>query len=325
MILLFAMGCHMTIDFVVHQAIHCSNVGTETCEGEEEYWDKSCLPCEEPYDWNREYNWFAQTLEEGETLREFDVELIENIRLLTKDEQSELDLFYIPSHGENPKTVDTLLLYNHGNKIGIEHYIPRIRYLYQAGYNILTWDYRGYGKAGNAELSDPTVVTTPEQWFEDTIQVLEYAMILAEDPNKIVTYANSVGSIPAVEQILTDLPCAYIQEAGFLSIRQNAIMGTTVALPGGFLSQGLFENDIKIQEYDGPVFVMSGTVDDRNSIEEVRDFYELIRGPKDLWELEGVNHGIKTIGVPEAGVTEYLAKMEEFLQAKAPGCLTLAE
>ena len=106
MILLLIFGCHMTIDFVVHQAVHCSDVGTDTCENEEEYWDKSCLPCDQPYDWNREYNWFEQTLEEGETIREFDIDLIENIRMVTEDEQSELDLYYIPSHGGNPKTVE---------------------------------------------------------------------------------------------------------------------------------------------------------------------------------------------------------------------------
>ena len=102
-------------------------------------------------------------------------------------------------------------------------------------------------------------------------------------------------------------------------------MGTTVALPGGFLSQGLFENDIKIQQYNGPVFVMNGTADDRNTIEEVQAFYELIPGPKEIWAPPGVNHGIKTIAIPEAGMTKYLTKIEEFLEAKAPNCLTLAE
>ena len=64
----------------------------------------------------------------------------------TTDGIGTLDAYFIESHGENPALKDTTIIYNHGNFAGIEHYIPRLQFLYDAGYNIFVWDYRGYGK-----------------------------------------------------------------------------------------------------------------------------------------------------------------------------------
>ena len=44
-------------------------------------------------------------------------------------------------------------------------------------------------------------------------------------------------------------------------------------------------------------------------------------GPKEFWQLEGVRHGIASIGVPEAGLQAYVDKMRSFLREKAPACL----
>ena len=67
---------------------------------------------------------------------------------------------------------------------------------------------------------------------------------------------------------------------------------------------------------------MHGTLDERFPIESVEENYGYAPGPKDIWILEGVTHGIDNGGGPEAGLREYFSRMTTFLEEKAPNCLT---
>ena len=164
---------------------------------------------------------------------------------------------------------------------------------------------------------------TPDEFLADSRWAYKTLRPNAVDPSKLIVYANSLGGIPGVEQVISteDQPCALFMEAAWTSMRHNAMAFSTVNLPGGFLSQGKFENDKKILNYDGPVFYMHGSIDIKFPIEHVQEIYDSVTGPKDLWILEGVNHGISNGGVPEAGLTEYFSRMEGFLRTHAPTCL----
>ena len=66
---------------------------------------------------------------------------------------------------------------------------------------------------------------------------------------------------------------------------------------------------------------MYGTADIRFPIEDIEAMYRNAPGPKELWLLDGVSHGIARGGVPEAGYAQYRDNMRAFLEAKAPACL----
>ena len=309
-------GC-LDLDSFAHNPRHCSKVGPDTCENKEEYWDKICVPCDAPYDFGQDYNWFDETFKAGESIRALPNSSVENFKIKTSDGEGELDAYFITGHGDNPKTANTTVLFNHGNFGGIEHYIPRLRYMYEGGYNIFVWDYRGYGK------SLPDTIPTPAQWAEDSVLIRDWVetSTVIPDKSKLVVYSNSLGANASLDMVRHKPGCALIQEAGFVSLSSVARTDGKVSLPENYLSNAFYNNAEEIKSYSGPLFVMIGTEDVRYSTEEMRALYDNSPSTaKEYWELEGVHHGISDIGIPEAGLFEYLARTEKFLETHAPAC-----
>lgn len=308
--ILFLVGC-ATLDSFLFNPVHCSTVSEATCDGSD--WDSICAACDEPYAWDAEHPWFPGQLGEGQTIRAPAV--VERIPIETDDGLATLDAYWIPSHGERPERSGTTVLYNHGNYAGIEHYRPRLRVLHELGFNVLVWDYRGYGK------SEPASVPTPEQFLADARQVRALAGTLAPDPDRVVIYGYSLGGIPAVEAALADPPCGLALEAPFTSVRLVARSNSTVNLPETFLSEGAYENIRKIEGYTGPLLAMGGTADTFFPWTDVRTLAEAAGGPTRTWFPEGVHHGVSDIGIVEAGVPAYDAELAAWLSSDAAGCV----
>jgi pimeloyl-ACP methyl ester carboxylesterase len=227
--------------------------------------------------------------------------------LTTLDGAGELDLYFVPGHGDNAQIT---VIYNHGNYAGLEHYMPRVRFLHEGGYSVLFWDYRGYGK------SEPAAAPTAQQWLQDAHQVRNAAEDYAPDPTRIAIYANSVGGIPSVEMALYAPGCALVLEAPFTGISAITRDNAGIDFPATYLTYGDFENTEKIADYAGPLFTMIGTEDNKFSVEEVTLLHDNAGTPaadKELWVLDGVGHGISGGGIPEAGLADYLGRIDVFL------------
>ncbi|MEC9071070.1 MAG: hypothetical protein VX938_01770, partial [Myxococcota bacterium] len=108
------MGGCVDLDGFVHNPVHCSVVGPATCEEKGEIWDQVCLPCDEAYDFGREYPWMAGTLEGGQTLAPLDNGVVERHAIETTDGEGTLDAYFIPAL-DGSVNGDTTVLYNHGN------------------------------------------------------------------------------------------------------------------------------------------------------------------------------------------------------------------
>ena len=313
--LLLLLGC-LSLDVLVHNPVHCSTISTATCEDKPQ-WDKVCTPCETDYDWAIEYDWMENTLTEGQTVRAIDASTVTNIRVPTEDGLGELDTYFIPAHGEHPVNKDITILYSHGNYAGLEHYMPRVRYLHEAGFSVLFWDFRGYGK------SEPASAPGADQWLSDSRLIRDIADDYAPDPDRIILYANSVGGVATVEQGLYRPGCAMILEAPFTSIETISASNIGIALPDSYLTAGHFDNIEKIKGYSGPLLLMIGDIDVKFTVEEITQMYDNAATPaesKRLWVLEGVGHGIADEGIPEAGLTPYIDEINAFISDNAAAC-----
>jgi pimeloyl-ACP methyl ester carboxylesterase len=314
MIWLLLTGC-LDLDTMVHNGVPCSIVGPATCEDKDNDWDRICASCEEEYDWAQDFAWMDGTLAEGEEVRPIPAEAVERLTLPTDDGLGELDLYRFEGHGEEPATAGLTLLYNHGNYGGLEHYNARIRLLWELGWTIVAWDYRGYGK------SLPASPPVAAQFLSDAHQVLDWTLSDGgASPESLVLYANSLGAIPAVEMALSTTPCALLLEAPFPGLKQAQQDNTGLSLPGTFFSQGDYENTEKIKGNTAPTLIMGGDADTFFTVADYQGLYDNTAGPRELWILPGVRHGISDGGVPEAGMTDYHQHMLDFLANTAGAC-----
>jgi len=307
----------VVLDGFVHNNIHCSTVSEATCEETQwdPEWDGICLSCDEPYDWEQDYPWIGETVAAGETVRPVLEGEFTQVTLPTGDGLGELDLYWFTSHGENPVTADVTVVYNHGNYAGLEHYAPRVRFLVEAGFSVVAWDYRGYGK------SMPETAPTTEQFLADARQVRDYVGDQSVPDHRVVVYAYSLGGIPATEMVLDRPACALIWETGFTGLGPMTTANTGTSYGGSMLSTGGLENTEKLKGWDGPLFVMIGTEDHVFSVEDEHQIYVNADGPKEFWEVQGAHHGIADIGIPEhVGLTTYFGRLERFLIDSAGGC-----
>jgi len=308
-------GC-LDLDGFVHNPVHCSIVSAETCEDKADTpFDQVCVPCDEEYSWTRDYEWLDGTLDAGTPSVRAVATEVQRSTLSSDDGEAQLDVYFIPSHGEVAELADVTVLYNHGNYAGIEHYQPRLRFLHEAGYNVMAWDYRGYGK------SLPETAPSPEQFVADARTMRGYAASVVPDLTRIVVYANSLGGIPAVEMALASPPCALMLEAPFTSMSRISGSNSGTSFPESFFSQNLFDNVSKLDGYEGAALIMIGELDNKFPVADQRAMYEGIVGEKELWVVPETRHGISNVGVPEAGLTPYFDTMLSFLQEKAPACL----
>lgn len=314
--LLLLTSC-IKLDFLVFNGVHCTAVGPASCE-DRGIWDQVCASCDEPYDWTFDHPWeqeFPDMLDPGESIRPIDASTITSFRIDAGDGEGILDAYFIPAHGEVAELSQTTILYNHGNYAGIEHYLPRLRMLHELGANVYVWDYRGYGK------SEPDSHPSAEEFLSDARLVWEQARDVVPDPGRVVIYANSLGGVPAVEMAITEQPCALVMEAALTAIGRLGQRSTTVTFGDELLTNGLFDNMRKLDGYSGALFALIGDEDQRFAYQDWAEVIDNATGPKRLWVLPGVEHGIDGGGVPEADFSEYSEQIRDFLREEAPACL----
>ncbi len=325
---LLTTGC-LTLDPLMpfFDPVHCSDVTEQTCDPEHPDWDekddpiwgRACLPCDEPYDWNAEHPWRESTLDGDYTsVRGIPDAHLERLAL-TVENGEDLDVYFVSSHGEVPALANTTIVYNHGNYVGMEHYLPRIRFFYELGYNVYVWDYRGYGK------SVPVDPPTLPQMMSDTKDAFRQAESLVPDTGKMIIYGMSIGGMAAGEMAARFDGCALMLEAAYNSVTAKIESNTSLSLPGSFLTSGLAENDAKLRNTKTPTLIMHSENDMAVSIDDARRLFRKLPDslPKEMVVLQNADHAIggDVGGFPEQGLTAYGEVMMSFLTDNAPGCL----
>ena len=179
--------------------------------------------------------------------------------------------------------------------------------LYEAGYSVFAWDYRGYGK------TKPNTYPTPQEFMDDAGAIRRAVVDLAPDPDRIVVYGYSLGAIPSVEMATTNPGCALILEAPFPSLRNFTENSAAISLPDQMLSDGQFDNVRKIRDHPGPLLAMVGEVDGLINPKMVEEVANANAGPTDFWVVAGAEHGIADRGIPEVGLRAYHERIAAFL------------
>jgi uncharacterized protein len=163
--------------------------------------------------------------------------------------------FFVKSNNQVSVVKDYTVLYFHGNKHDITEYWDRVEFLYNAGFSILIFDYKGFGKSEGTCSEDAI--------YADSRAVRSYLNSrTGVDTSKIIYYGYSLGCAAAVDLAVQYPPQKMILESPFASGEALIQSGTLLDIPGSFLLKGDFNNKDKIKNVHVPVAIIHG-VDDK--------------------------------------------------------------
>jgi hypothetical protein len=175
----------------------------------------------------------------------------------------------------SPKAEYTLVFF-HGARVNLSGSIYRLRAFRDAGFNVLAFDYRGFGESSPRLPSEESV-------YEDAEAVMKWLEARVPERRRRILYGHSLGGPIAAEAALRGHgAAALVLESTFTSVREMTHLS-------GLVTQRLDLLE-KLQQLELPVLIVHGAEDDLVPPEMAKRLYEAARGPKRLLMVEGMGH-----------------------------------
>jgi fermentation-respiration switch protein FrsA (DUF1100 family) len=191
--------------------------------------------------------------------------------------------WFIPARGGKPKAT---VVFSHGNAGSIGHHLGFVTWLAEAGYHVLMFDYRGFGKSGG--------VPDRRGMINDVKAAFAYAASRRDvDSRRLVSYGHSLGGAKSVTA-LGEAPVkglrAIVIDGAFASYQ------TMARVIGGQLGASLVTDELAPKDFIGklspvPLLVVHGTRDEVVPVSQGRQLFEAARQPKTLFEVKTGRHG----------------------------------
>jgi pimeloyl-ACP methyl ester carboxylesterase len=204
----------------------------------------------------------------------------------------------------NPEAEYTIL-FSHGNAEDIgtgQDFMNEVR---RRGFNILAYDYQGYGTSEGK----PTEKNT----YDDISAAYEYlTQTLKTPPERIIIYGRSIGSGPSVW-------LAERKPAGGLILEGAFTSAVRVALPVQILPFDIYNNLGRIDNVHCPILMIHGRKDRVIPFSHGQQLFEKIKGLKLALWIDEADHN----DLIEVGGEEYwkaIVKLTELIkQSQATG------
>lgn len=195
---------------------------------------------------------------------------------------------------------DPLMIFIHGNAEDLGQIRPLLEMIHSRGYNMLAYDYRGYG------TSDGT--PGEKNAYVDAEAVYRYATeILAVNPQRIVLYGRSVGSGSATYLAVRYPIGGLILEAPFISAFR-------VVLPFPIFPFDKFPNRKRITLIKAPVLIIHGEQDMVVPIHHGRKLFEMANSKKKALWIESAGHNDVVIRAGD----RYFKALDDFRDIMQP-------
>jgi len=195
---------------------------------------------------------------------------------------------------------DRTILFSHGNAGNMADRLESIGLLRRLGYNVLVYDYGGYGASTGRPSEDRCYRDIRAMWRYLTDS-------RGFDASKIVLFGRSLGAGPTC-QLATEVDAgAVIVESAFLSVPAMAQRLYPI-FPAKWLARHTFDNASKVASIDEPLLVVHSPEDSIIPYDHGQKLFELAKEPKTFLTIHGDhNDGFWQTGEP------YLAGMRSFL------------
>lgn len=197
----------------------------------------------------------------------------EDIQLKTSDGIS-LHGWYIPA----PQPRGTVL-FLHGNAGNISHRLDSVRMFHRLGYNMLIFDYRGYGNSSGAPTEQGTYRDAEAAWRYLTEQRHTSSC-------HIVLFGESLGGAVAAWLAARQKPAALVIASGFTSVPD---LGQQLYpyLPVRWLARIHYDTRESLRAVAAPVLIAHSPEDDIIPFNHGRALFAAANPPKQFLELAG--------------------------------------
>jgi fermentation-respiration switch protein FrsA (DUF1100 family) len=193
------------------------------------------------------------------------------------------------------------LVLSHGNGGNLSHRYLLMRSLLQHHFNVLMYDYRGYGRSEGTP--------SEEGLYRDGRAFYDYVLTLPEvDSQRVVLWGTSLGGAIAVDVATHRSAAGLILESTFSSAKD--IAGTVYPfLPVQFFLRTKFNSVEKIRTLNVSILMMHGDRDTIIPLRLGRKLYNAANEPKEFYEIPDADHN-DTFFV---GGDEYFHRIDQFV------------
>lgn len=197
------------------------------------------------------------------------------------------------------------VLFFHGRSDHIDGHFARTKRWANLGYDVLVFDYRGFGISTNVTPSEAGLARDTQaawEWLQRRIG--------SENAGKVVFYGHSLGTATSTQQAVRSPPAVLVLESGFASVEEHKRDSTRLDLPYGFYARDSWDTVGRLPSVPAAVLVLHGTEDQVFRPEYGRQLYEAANDPKHLELVAGAGHD----DLPQVLGAHYPALVTGFIQ-----------
>lgn len=205
--------------------------------------------------------------------------------------------YWLRQPGSAPRLT---VVYSHGKGTNLSSETPwqHAEALWASGFDVLTYDYRGFGMSGGTSKDETTLAA-------DAQAALAFALTQpGVTLSKVVSFGHSIGSAPAIA-LAASTPGlrALIIESGFSNGQAMAETADPLGIPVTWLLREPMQNTVKIARVQMPVLIIHGEGDLLIPYEQGVALYNAAPSPKQLRLIPGAAHTDvpATMGIPAYG------------------------
>ena len=215
--------------------------------------------------------------------------------------------WFVRGGGQQPAPT---VIYFHGNGGNLSYVGWLARELSARGFDVLLFDYKGYGRSDGATTDEQSV-------YEDADAAYDYVVTArGVPPRMVLLYGQSLGTAAAVDVASRKLCAALVLESGLSSASDMAAL-VMPFVPRFFhrLGRNRFDSARKLARVARPVLVAHGDRDDIIPAEQGRALFEAAREPKRLIIVPNAGHN----NLVATGGAAYLDEVAGFAHESVRG------
>lgn len=198
------------------------------------------------------------------------------------DDQVTVKAVYVKAAAQPPKGY---VLFFHGKSSHLDLEFHRIKRFSNYGYDVMAFDYRGFGASSNVEITEDGIGA-------DSAAVLAVLRARLPENPRLIFWGDSFGTAPAAQRAHADNPRGLILEEPFASLKYFTQDASRMDMPGSFVTAAAWDTNARVHDLKAvPKLLLHGTLDELIDPSNSQYIFDHAKEPKRLVFLEGGVHG----------------------------------